>query len=238
MDGQSAVVLEVRPAPAVASPLLFGAPGSAALTSGVLDVSGVRGEAGTSAHVQVLVPEGRTVASARVNGVELPFQQPRPGVVEIDVQFAGARFRRAQQVGQYDAASTGGTMKAAFSVPARVFDQLSSRQAAWPIPWTPEDYRSTWLAPQRLLLYVQIAEPDDRWEPRLRIDGRLVELRKAYSAIWAARRTFVGFYADVSLLSPEREYQVELELPDLAPGRFQGLFFQNVETEYTGAIVP
>jgi hypothetical protein len=123
-----------------------------------------------------------------------------------------------------------------FTVPARVFDQLAARQAAWPIPWTPEDYRSTWLAPQRLLLYVQIAEPDDRWEPRLRIDGREVELRRAYSAIWAARRTFTGFYADVSLLSAGREYQIELDLPRLDPGRFQGLFFQNVETEYTDAI--
>jgi hypothetical protein len=72
-------------------------------------------------------------------------------------------------------------------------------------------------------------------EVRLRIDGRAVELRKAYSAIRAARRTFVGFYADVSLLEAEREYRVELELPALAPGQFQGLFFENVETEYAAA---
>ena len=52
----------------------------------------------------------------------------------------------------------------------------------------------------------------------------------------ADARTFVGFYADVSLLSPDREYRVELELPPLRPGQFQGLFFENVETEYTDVI--
>jgi hypothetical protein len=36
--------------------------------------------------------------------------------------------------------------------------------------------------------------------PRLRIDNRLVDLRQATSAIWATRRTFVGFCADASLL--------------------------------------
>lgn len=238
MDGQSAVVLEIGPAPVVATPLLFGASGSATLTSGALDLRGVRGEVGTSASLQVLVPKGLPVTSARVNGRGQAFAQPRSGVVELDVRFAGEPFRQAQPVIEFEAGFTGGTARGTFTVPARVFDQLSARQTAWPIPWTADDFRSTWLAPQRLLLYLQIAEPDDRWEPRLRIDGRLIELRKAYSAIWAARRTFVGFYADVSLLSPDREYQIELELPKLDPGRYQGLFFQNVESEYTDAIVP
>ena len=63
-------------------------------------------------------------------------------------------------------------------------------------------------------------------------------MRKAYTAVRVARRTFVGFYADLSLLSPDREYSFELELPALRPGQFQGLFFENVETEYTERILP
>ena len=123
-------------------------------------------------------------------------------------------------------------------MPARVFAQLDARQQAWPIPWTPEDYRTTWLAPHRLLLYVQIAEPDDTWEPQLRIDGRTIELRRAYSSIRVHRRSFVGFYADLSLLQADREYRLELDLPTgLKPGQFQGVFFQNVETEYASGAV-
>ena len=46
--------------------------------------------------------------------------------------------------------------------------------------------------------------------------------------------TFVGFYADVSDLKPDKRYKFELTLPDgLKPGQFQGMFFENVETEFT-----
>ena len=69
-------------------------------------------------------------------------------------------------------------------------------------------------------------------------DGRTVELRKAYSAIRAAPRTFVGFYADLSMLDAERSYTFQLELPALKPGQLQGVFFENVETEYTDVVVP
>ena len=121
-------------------------------------------------------------------------------------------------------------------MPQRVFDQLAARRKAWPIPWTAEDYRTTWLAPERLLLFVQIAEPDPIWEARLTIDGRMVELRKAYSAVRTAPRTFVGFYADLSLIAADREHTLELKLPRLRPGQLQGVFFENVETEYTDVI--
>ena len=83
------------------------------------------------------------------------------------------------------------------AVPKRVFDQLAARRASWPIPWTAEDLKTPWLAPERLLLYVQIAEPDDKWEATLRIDGRPVALEKAYSAVRAEPSTFVGFYAEL-----------------------------------------
>ena len=48
----------------------------------------------------------------------------------------------------------------------------------------------------------------------------------------------MGFCADISLLSAGQDHQLELELPRwLKPGRFQGIFFENVETEYTSEVV-
>jgi hypothetical protein len=42
---------------------------------------------------------------------------------------------------------------------------------------------------------------------------------------------------DVSHLEHDQEYTVEVDLPaDLKPGQFQGLFFENIETEYTEKI--
>jgi hypothetical protein len=51
----------------------------------------------------------------------------------------------------------------------------------------------------------------------------------------AERRTFVGFYADLSLLSADVEHSIELELPLLKRASSRA-FFENVETEYTEAI--
>jgi hypothetical protein len=218
LEGQSAVVLEIEPAAAITAPLLFGAPGTASFEGERVVLHDVRGPAGTGADLIVLAP-GRSPQTVRV-------------------RFAGERFDRAQQVGTYDPTFAGGRFEGSFRVPSRVFAQLEARQRAWPIPWTPEDYRTTWLAPHRLLLYVQFAEPDDAWTPQLRIDGRVVELKRAYSSIRVHRRSFVGFYADLSLLQPDREYRLELDLPTgLKPGQFQGVFFQNVETEYTPGAV-
>jgi hypothetical protein len=91
--------------------------------------------------------------------------------------------------------------------------------------------------PQRLLLFVQIAEPDPGWEARLTIDGRTIELKKAYSAVRVAPRTFVGFYADLTSLEADKTHRFELELPQLKPGQLQGVYFENIESEYTSSIV-
>jgi hypothetical protein len=50
-------------------------------------------------------------------------------------------------------------------------------------------------------------------EGSLTIDGTPVPLRKAYSAIRPVPKTFVGFYADLSSLEPDRRYQFEIQLP-------------------------
>jgi hypothetical protein len=238
MDGGSAMVLELQPAPpASEGPVLIGAAGSAAFRRGVVFVDGVRGEAGTRQELLVLTPFARLVSAVSVNGQPRPFRRTASGAISLDVVFGGAPFRHDQQVGEDDGAFAGGRFTARFSVPRRVFEQLAARRRAWPIPWTAEDSKTTWLAPERLLLFVQIAEPDPTWEARLLIDGRPVPLTRAYSAVRAEPRTFVGFYADVSQIAPDREHTLDLDVPTLRPGQWQGIFFENVETELTATIV-
>lgn len=243
MDGGSALVLELQPAPVGPAPVLFNVQGQAAVKGDVLDLTNVRGEMGASVTALVTLPaeQGRAVKSVAVNGRPLAAPAPVSSgdgalVLPVTIPFDGAPFAHYQQIGAYDPAFAGGRWTGQFTVPARVFQQLAARQKAWPIPWTSDDYRTTWLAPQRLLLFVQIAEPDDRWEAALRIDGKTVELKKAYTAVRVERRTFVGFYADLSLLAPEVVHSIELDLPTLKPGQLQGVFFENVETEYTDRV--
>jgi hypothetical protein len=238
LDGGSAVVLEVERAERTEEPQLFNSPGTARIDGGVVHLNGVRGEAGTTEVLQVLAPASASakVTSVEIDGAVTAARPNKAGLIELPVTFQGARFRHYQQVDSYRPNFTGGAVTATFSVPQRVFDQLAARQKAWPIEWTEEDRRSTWLAPERLLLFVQLAEPDDRWEAALKIDGKAVELQKAYASVRANRRNFTGFYADVSAIAPDKEHKLELVLPTgLKPGQYQGIFFENVETEYTPA---
>ena len=239
LDGGSALALEVMPAEkSVKEPVVFGAAGVAAVANGVLVLSNVRGEAGTTARLMVALPPRAVVSRATVNGVDLSFAARRGDVVELSVRFAGVEFRQLQPVVVWDSAFAGGRISGTFTIPQRVFDQLRARRRAWPIPWTAEDYRTTWLVPERLLLYAPFSEPDDSWEAALLIDGKPVEFRKAYTAVRAVRSTFVGFTADVSLLEGDRPYRFELALPAMKPGQFLGLYFENVEPEYVSSIVP
>ncbi len=62
-------------------------------------------------------------------------------------------------------------------------------------------------------------------------------LQRAYASIRPNPRCFTGYYADVSSLEADQPHQVELSLPVMEAGGFQGLFFDNVETEYTDEVV-
>lgn len=217
---------------------MFGATGAATVVDGVLALSSVSGEMGTTVRLTVALSPRTVVNRATVNGVGAAIVARRGDAVEVSARFGGAEFHQLQPVVAWDSTFTGGRVTGTFTISQRVFDQLRARQRAWPIPWTAEDYRTTWLVPERLLLYAPFSEPDDAWEARLVIDGKPFEFRKAYTAVRVVRSTFVGFYADVSLLDADRPYHFELELPALKPGQFRGLYFENVEPEYTSAIVP
>ncbi len=240
IKGPQAMVLELVPAAQLKRPALLNVEGQAALDGRRLVLAGVKGEVGSRAEAIVLLPE-RTVDSVTVNGAEVRNFEQNPGALTLPLRFAGARFDHCQQVGTYDPNFSNTVFRADFTVPQRVFTQLAERRKAWPVPYTEEELLATWRGSDRLLLYVHIADPNDKWTVGLKLNGQPVEVKKAYSDVFPLGRecTFTGFYADVSSLKPDTRYEAEVALPDnLQPGQFQGLFFENVEAEFTTRAEP
>lgn len=235
MDGASAVVLSISPALDTATaPRLFNMPGKARLAGSTLYLEQVAGEMGSSVNWKVALPDNKKLAKVFTNGKESNFTQQGKSVTG-NLTFAGKSFFPMQQVGEFDPLFTGGSYASSFVIPQWIFEQLKQRKKDWPIPWSEDDYKTTWLAPERLLLFVQVAEPEDTMQVKLNLNGKPVELTKAYSSVRPNRRSFVGWYCDISKLAPEMVHAVELSLPTLRAGQFQGLFFENIEKKYTSA---
>jgi hypothetical protein len=152
------------------------------------------------------------------------------------VKFAGSDFAHSQEV--MVQSNSDGSLIGSFAIPDRIKQQLARRRELWPIPWTKDDYDTTWLAPERLLLFVQFAEPDDTIRIKVLLDGSPLELTRAYSSVREHADSFVGFYADLSNIKPDITHTIRLTLPSLDSGRFKGVFFDNVETEYTEQLAP
>ncbi|MEI7900807.1 MAG: hypothetical protein WCK89_11175 [bacterium] len=253
MDGASAVVLAVNPAPKTGKPVLFNATGTAALRGGRLELKDVRGETGTSCDLVVALPKGSAVTAVTVNGKSAKYSQSG-SAVSLNVKFAGAPFSQCQQVGTYSPVFSGETFTGEFSIPKRIFDQLQARKAAWPVPYTEDDRIAPWIGPERLLLFVNIADAKPDMNVTMKLNGQPFDIKKAFNGIYtnSGNQTFIGFYADVASLNPDTPYKVEIGLPPivagpvpkpedgqapkLSAGQFQGLYFDNVEPEYTHVI--
>ena len=235
MRGTEAVVLEIVPAPKdLKAPLLFNVRGETALEGGRLVLTGIRGEPGMTRDIIVALPLDVGPSAMTLNGKDEAFTRDK-SIVKSTIRFAGEAFGRAESLLPYDPAFAGGSRTGSFSIPARVFEQLRRRKESWPVPYTEDDLVAPWLGSYRLLLFVQIAEPDEAMAVTMTIDGKPVPLKKAFNSIYgeSPKRTFLGFYADVSGLSAGGEHRFALTLPPLKSGQFQGLFFDNVEPEYT-----
>jgi hypothetical protein len=236
IKGPEAMALEVVPAGAIQRPVLLQAPGKAILDGGNLTLTAVSGETGRTRDLVVLLPDGKTVSKVSVNGREFTAFKVTGNVVTIPVTFAGSRIDHCQQIGAYDPNFADKVYKTDLMVPRQVFAQLAARRMAWPVDYTAEELLATWRGSDRLLLFIQIADPNDTWQVGLKIDGQPVEVKKAYGDVFplGRERTFSGFYADLSKLQPDAPHKIEVELPvSLQPGQFQGLFLENVETEFT-----
>jgi hypothetical protein len=239
LDGTSATVFEITPAPALSEPIVINAISdgpsspSARLTNGTLVLTHAAGEPGSQQEIGVLLPDSSAVRKMTLNGEDVqPAQAGR--YVSTKVRFAGRRFRQAQEITLSPDAE--GRLHGSFLVPQEILAQLEARKKAWPIPWTKEDYETTWLAPERLLLFIQIAEPDDAMKIAATLDGRPLALSRAYTSTRVHGPSFVGLYADLSKIAPDVQHSFRLELPHLKPGQFQGVFFDNVQPRLTHAL--
>lgn len=238
LAGGSALVLKIsRANPAITTPVVMVGTGVARLLRDTLVIDSVVGEQGSRGRITVRVPHSARVSAALVNGSLASRFTRHDDLIVLSAQFGPRTLGPMQPVVRWDAAFAGGRVTGEFVIPRSTVAQLQARRAAWPIPWTADDYRTTWLAPERLLLWAPISSADDSWNAQLSIDGQPVEFRKAYTSIQTERSAFTGFYADISKLEPDRVYKFELNLPKLARGQFLGLYFENVEPVYVPATV-
>jgi hypothetical protein len=242
LDGTSATVFEVVPEEKLKRPILVNAAAlhsavrpSVELKGSTLSFVHVAGEPGTVQKLGVLLPENSKVSSMTVNGNAVSFKQSG-SYVETQSQFQGIRFAEAQEVKVVPGAD--GSLTGTFVVPQRVFDQLAARKLRWPIPWTQEDYESTWLAPERLLLFMQFADGNDLMNITGMLDGQVLKLQPAYSSSRVHAASFVGFYADLSQIAPNVRHTIELRMPRTARGQLQGIFFDNVIPQLTESLAP
>jgi len=239
LAGTSATVLEILPASEATKNSLFNVSAindqqpAFTLAGASLSLTGVAGEAGTSSEVGVLLAKGQEVQSVTVNGQHMAFEQ-HTNYVSIPAAFKGPRFAQAEQVALE--AATDGSMSGTFMIPQWVMEQLHDRAKAWPIPWTADDYSTPWLAPERLLLFLQAAEAHDSMAAKLTIDGDPIEVKRAYTSTRVHPEAFVGLYADLSRVQPDIRHTLKLTLSGVEPEKFQGAFFDNVEPQFTGDI--
>ena len=243
LDGTSATALELIPLPKAGGQILvFGAdaldpsrPVQANFENGIVRVMDVAGTPGGAQEIGVLLLDDSDVKGMTVNGKPVVFIH-HGRYVSAQVKFAGQAFDHSQEISLHG--DSDGSMTGSFVVPDRIMRQLVRRGELWPIPWTKEDYQTTWLAPERLLMFVQFAEPDDTMKVQMSLDGSPVELTRAYASVRAHAASFVGYYVDLSRLKPDATHTIHLTLPKVDPERFQGVFFDNVETEYTDHLAP
>jgi hypothetical protein len=242
LDGTSATVLELIPEEKLDHPLLFNASGprpaiqpTVSIKGETLSIDHVSGEPGTVQDIGVLLPREAGTLSVIVNGSTRRVNKSGR-YIEVPLKFKGQRFAQAQEITVVS--SLDGSLKGTFIVPRRVLVQLSDRKRDWPIPWTPEDYETTWLAPERLLLYVQTPEAKDTTMVTLTVDGQPFDLKPAYSSVRADATCFVGFYADLSKIAPDMQHTIELRAPQMTLGHLHGIFFDNVTPQLTESLEP
>lgn len=241
LDGTSATVLELKPLEKVSEPLIFNGTSmtssseQVSLVGSKLQIAGLAGEPGTSRSIGVLLPHEAKINAVQVNGQVRMFHQSG-NYIELSVTFAGIRFAQAEQIQTTE--NGDGILTGTLVVPQRVFDQLEARKKLWPIDWTQEDYQTTWLSPERLLLYVQFANPKDTLPVTAMLDGQPLSLTPAYSSIRVDAPCFVGFYADLSKIKPDVRHTIELRIPSQSLGLFQGIFFDNVLPQFTQKLEP
>ena len=70
------------------------------------------------------------------------------------------------------------------------------------------------------------------------LDDSPLYLEAAYSSIRPHAASFVGFYADLSTVVPDKPHKLVLRLPLAAQAKLQGAFFDNIEPQFTEDTIP
>lgn len=223
---------------------------SAAANEAGIELSGVTGPAGQEMRVPIQVELDAANRDVTANGVSCGTAPA--GEASLAVRLGGAPALRAMPIGPAlpPMNFTGGWYNVSFSVPASVVDQLQRRTERYPIPWTHsaegcglphcvDDSKATWLLPSRLLMEPFLTEPKEDMDIILLIDDTEVLVSKSYNSRGVGgARCFLGFYYDATGITPDVDHALALKLPDGLPeGTFQGLFWENVETEYSEEVV-
>jgi hypothetical protein len=78
-----------------------------------------------------------------------------------------------------------------------------------------------------------MVEPSESMPVQAKIDGSPITLSRAYASVREDFQCFVGWYADLSKLAVDTPHMIQLALPPTEPSHLQGLFFDNIESEYT-----
>uniref|UniRef100_A0A7S4DUL7 Uncharacterized protein n=1 Tax=Lotharella globosa TaxID=91324 RepID=A0A7S4DUL7_9EUKA len=210
--------------------------------------TGVVGPAGKEVSFQLNHPTLIGDEAISFNGVqcskEIDDGRDDDGNAKLQIMFGDGSLAvsHAMPLGDQlpSSQNTGGKFSTTFEVPISVFIQLMERENAYPIDWQSAERFATWLIPQRLLAYIFIANPDDSWSLKAKLDGESVTVHKAYNSRGVINgRTFTGFYLDLNELeiAPDVSYHLELNLPHRLPrGAFQGIFLHNLETSLTGNV--
>ena len=149
-----------------------------------------------------------------------------------------------------NASFAGGNLTGSVLVPQSVLDQLADRAAAYPVPWTADDEAVSWLAPHRLLLYLDLGMGNVGQGALGQFAAWLggdTPTPVAVLPVWSCRswqlaQCFSGFWMDLSAavssgaLAPGVPTQLIITFPPLAHGVFGGVVYENVDTVDTAIV--
>ena len=133
------------------SPVLVGVEGQVSYDadSGVLALTDLRGEKGSTRRVQVVGLAGLVLTAVTLNGAKLHDadyeNQDQDSCVSLKLRFgAGPPFAPSQALTGHWAA---GNFSGSFAVPSWVFTQLAGRNKTYPIQWNQNDLSGAYITP-------------------------------------------------------------------------------------------
>lgn len=122
----------------------------------------------------------------------------------------------------FDPSFAGGVLNGTVNVPAAVIAQLAARAAAYPVQWNASDLEIAWLAPGRLLAYIDSAGllPSGVSIPAT-LNGAPVPVQEVFSCRTSHTEScFQGYWIDLSAagVRADTDYSLSMTLPAFAPG--------------------